>query len=295
MSTFALDRYERRTYNLAAPPSAGGGPEADFPLSINGESSTFDTLTQIIAKLRSPDGCPWDRAQTHQSIKNYLLEECYEALQALDEEEPQRLREELGDILLQVLLHSQIAAEAGEFSIDDVIGGLAEKLVRRHPHVFGDESASTAQEVEANWETGKREERGGGSVLDGVPQNMPSLAYSQSIHRRAANAGFDWKEVGGVLEKLGEEVDELRKARSKEEREVEMGDVLATLVNVGRKLDIDMESALRKANQRFYLRFSKMEELCRERGVVLRDLSEQEQEALWQEAKKRVGAEDDKS
>ncbi|MFQ5875917.1 MAG: nucleoside triphosphate pyrophosphohydrolase, partial [Dehalococcoidia bacterium] len=192
-------------------------------MSINEERPTFDALTRIIAHLRSPDGCPWDREQTHQSIKGYLLEECYEALQALDEGDPRKLKEELGDILLQVLLHSQIAAEAGEFTLDDLIAGLAGKLVRRHPHVFGEGRASTAEEVEAHWETNKKEERGGGSVLDGVPRQMPALAYSQSIHRRAANAGFDWDELDDVLGKVREEIDEFREARSQEEREVEMG------------------------------------------------------------------------
>ncbi len=261
-------------------------------MSINGERPTFDTLAKLIARLRSPGGCPWDREQTHQSIKSYLLEECYEALQALDENEPQKLREELGDILLQVLLHSQIAAEAGEFTLDDVISGLTQKLVRRHPHVFGEGKAATASEVEANWEVSKKEERGGGSVLDGVPWQMPALAYSQSIHRRAANAGFDWEDMDGVLEKLTEEVEEFQRARSKEEQEDEMGDVLATLVNVGRKLDIDMEAALRKANQRFYLRFAKMEELCHQRGLALTELPPARQEELWQEAKGLVGKDD---
>ena len=263
-------------------------------MSTNAQQSPFDTLTGVISHLRSPEGCPWDRDQTHQSIKNYLLEECYEALEALDEGEPHKLRDELGDLLLQVMLHSQIAAEADEFTIDDVVTGLTDKLVRRHPHVFGDDDASTAGEVESNWETNKKRERGGGSVLDGVPKQMPALAHSQSIHRRAANAGFDWKDMDGVLDKVREEVEELQQAGSKDEQEQEMGDILATLVNVGRKLEIDMESALRGANDRFSCRFTTMEKMCRERGLDLKRLSESEQEQLWQEAKRLTRHKDDK-
>ena len=263
-------------------------------MSTNAQQSPFDTLTGVISHLRSPDGCPWDRDQTHQSIKNYLLEECYEALEALDEGEPHKLRDELGDLLLQVMLHSQIAAEANEFTIDDVVTGLTDKLVRRHPHVFGDDDASTAGEVESNWEANKKRERGGGSVLDGVPKQMPALAHSQSIHRRAANAGFDWKDMDGVLDKVREEVEELQQAGSKDEQEQEMGDILATLVNVGRKLEIDMESALRGANDRFSCRFTTMEKMCRERGLDLKRLSESEQEELWQEAKRLTRHKDDK-
>ncbi len=263
-------------------------------MSTNAQQSPFDALTGVISHLRSPEGCPWDRDQTHQSIKNYLLEECYEALEALDEGEPGKLRDELGDLLLQVMLHSQIAAEADEFTIDDVVTGLTDKLVRRHPHVFGDDDASTAREVESNWEANKKRERGGGSVLDGVPKQMPALAHSQSIHRRAANAGFDWKDMDGVLDKVREEVEELQQAGSKDEQEQEMGDILATLVNVGRKLEIDMESALRGANDRFYCRFTTMEKMCRERGLDLKQLSESEQEGLWQEAKRLTRHKDDK-
>ena len=264
-------------------------------MSINGGHPTFDTLIRLIARLRSPGGCPWDRDQTHQSIRNYLLEECYEALEAIDAGEPKGLEDELGDILLQVLLHSQIAAEAGEFTVDDVIEGLTRKLVRRHPHVFAEGRASTPEEVEANWETHKKEERGGASTLDGISRQMPALAYSQVIHRRAANAGFDWEDMTGVLEKLREETEEFWEARSKDEQEEEMGDILACLVNLGRKLEMDMEAALRRSNQKFYKRFTRMEELCRQRSLVLRELSLSKQEKLWQEAKRMVKAEDDES
>ena len=260
-------------------------------MSVNGDRSTFDILVEIVARLRAPGGCPWDREQTHQSLGKYLLEECYEALQTLDDEDPSKLKEELGDILLQVMLHSQIAAEAGGFTIDDVVSGLSDKLIRRHPHVFGDENAATAEEVEANWEANKNKERVRKSILEGVPQAMPALAYSQSIHRRAANAGFDWADMNGVLDKLTEEVGELEEARSREEQEEEIGDILSTLVNVGRKLDLDVEEALRKSNKKFFLRYSRMEELCRKRSLDLRTMSSDEQEELWQEAKGLIAAE----
>lgn len=219
------------------------------------------------------------------------MEECYEALQALDQGEPQQLGDELGDVLLQVLLHSQIAAEAGEFTIEDVVAGLVRKLIRRHPHVFGGDHASTADEVETNWEAIKKKEMGRKSVLEGVPQQMPALAYSHSIHRRAANAGFDWADVDGVMDKLTEEVAEFQEAGSREEQEEEMGDVLTTLVNVGRKLGLDLEAALRMSNQKFYLRFSEMERLCRERGIDLIELSPSQQEELWEEVKTMIAEE----
>ena len=253
-------------------------------MSIN-QRSNFDTLTGIVAKLRAPGGCPWDRKQTHQSLSKHLVEECYEAMEAFDEDDPAKIKEELGDILLQVMLHSRIAEDRGLFSVDDVVAGLSEKLVRRHPHVFSDDSAATAEEVESRWETKKRKEKGRKSVLEGVPSAMPALAHSQSIHRRAANAGFDWDDLNGAMDKLDEEIAELKEASTPEEREEELGDVLSTLVNVGRKLDLDMEAALRKSNRKFIRRFSRMEELCRERRLELMEMGFAELEELWQETK----------
>ncbi len=254
-------------------------------MSLNYERSNFDTLSDIVAKLRAPDGCPWDRKQTHQSLGKHLVEECYEALEAFDEDDPAKIKEELGDILLQVMLHSRIAEDKGLFSVEEVVSGLSEKLVRRHPHVFGDGKAATAEEVEGNWEANKLKEKGRNSVLDGVPSAMPALARSQSIHRRAANAGFDWDNVDGAMEKLDEEIAELREASTPEELEEELGDVLSTLVNVGRKLELDMEAALRKSNRKFIRRFSRMEELCRERRLDLTKMGFAELEELWQETK----------
>ena len=252
--------------------------------SSNLESS-FATLTGIVARLRAPGGCPWDRKQTHNSLGKHLVEECYEALEAFDENDPDKIREELGDILLQVMLHSQIAEDNGLFTVDDVVASLSEKLVRRHPHVFASDAAETAEEVESRWEVAKRREKGRDSVLDGVPSATPALLHSQSIHRRAANAGFDWDDSAGALEKLDEEIDELRRAATPDEREEELGDVLSTLVNVGRKLDVDVEAALRKSNRKFIRRFSRMERLCRERDLDLANMSFPELESLWQETK----------
>jgi tetrapyrrole methylase family protein/MazG family protein len=250
---------------------------------------SFDTLEHIVARLRAPDGCPWDREQTHASIKPYLIEEAYEVLQALDDENSSKLCEELGDLLLQILLHAQIANEAGEFTMREVTQGIATKLIRRHPHVFGESNASDAEEVALEWETLKQDERkSDDSLLSAVPKGMPALSYSHSIQRRAAGVGFDWKELGGVVEKLAEEVEELQRASTLQQRIREFGDILFALVNIARWQGVDLEEALRLANERFYRRFRYMEENCRERGISLRDLSFDEQNALWDEAKEKT-------
>ncbi|MFC2050699.1 nucleoside triphosphate pyrophosphohydrolase [Chloroflexota bacterium] len=250
----------------------------------------FAKLRQIIAKLRGPDGCPWDRKQTQASLKPYLIEECYEVLQVLDEGASQELCEELGDLLLQIMLHAQIATEAGQFSIDDVIHGISSKLIHRHPHVFGGQKVQDAGEVELNWETLKQEEREEGeSLLASVPEQMPALAYSQSIQRRVAGVGFDWEKVEEIIDKLAEEVAEIKQAPDQQERAKEFGDLLFTLANVARRLDIDPEMALRSANQRFCRRFAYMEKACRNRGVSFGSLSFDEQNVLWEEAKRAIG------
>ena len=249
--------------------------------------SKFDTLVDIIARLRAPDGCPWDRKQTHRSLREHLLAECYEVLETLDEGDAERLRSELGDLLLQIVLHARIAAEAGEFELSDVIRGINEKLIYRHPHIFGSGKAKDAEEVAVNWEALKQDERDAdASMLDGVPAEMPALSYSMDVQKRVARVGFDWADVDGVIEKLVEEVDELKKAESQEQREWEFGDLFFTLVNIARRLDVDSEAALREANRRFYRRFSGMEELCRQRGLNFAGLSFDEQNALWEEAKR---------
>ena len=252
--------------------------------------SEFSTLVGIIARLRAPDGCPWDRKQTHASLREHLLEECYEALQALDENDAAKLCAELGDLLLQIVLHAQIATEAGEFKLGDVLRSINAKLIHRHPHIFGSVQVKDADEVAQNWQALKREERGADvSILASVPAQMPALSYGQSVQRRAAQVGFDWEDTDGVIEKLAEEVRELKQAGSKEEQASEFGDLLFTLVNVARRLGIDSEASLREANKRFYRRFTHMEDLCRQRGVDIGDLSFDEQNALWEEAKKAVG------
>jgi len=243
----------------------------------------------VIARLRGPDGCPWDRKQTHASLRECLLEECYEVLEALDEADSERLSVELGDLLMQVVLHAQIASEAGEFKLGDVISSINTKLIQRHPHVFGSLKVQDADEVLANWEALKKQERQkDASMLDGVPKDMPALAYSQGIQDRVARVGFDWKEDDGVIDKLAEEVGEFKRAESQEQKAQEFGDLLFTLANIARRQGIDLEAALRQANRRFYQRFACMEELCRKRGLNFAELSFDEQNALWEEVKKAI-------
>lgn len=252
----------------------------------------FSNLVDIIARLRGPEGCPWDREQTHRSLRATFLEECYEVLAALDDGDPQALREELGDLLLHVVMQAQIAAEAGEFDIGDAVSDIARKLVRRHPHVFADAAVAPADAaaVARGWEGLKQAERGaGGSVLDGVPQEMPALGYSQDIQERVARVGFDWEDDRGVIDKLAEEVAELGRAGTAEERAEEFGDLLFTLCNIARRQDVDLEAALRGANRKFRRRFAHMESACRRRRVSIGDLSFEEQNALWERAKQTEG------
>ncbi len=259
-------------------------------MSLSEDLSRFSTLVEIIARLRAPDGCPWDRKQTHHSLRENLLEECYEVLEALDAGDSGRLYDELGDLLMQIVLHAQIAAEAGEFALGDVLSSINAKLIHRHPHIFGDKKVKDAEEVSVNWEALKREERGAdNSLLDSAPAQMPALGYSQSIQRRVAQVGFDWENIDGVIDKLAEEVGEFKNASTEERQAEEFGDVLFTLVNVARRMGVDSEAALREANQRFRRRFTCMETLCRRRGVNIGDLSFDEQNDLWAEAKKEVG------
>ena len=258
-------------------------------MSLPQNLSQFATLVDIIARLRAPDGCPWDRKQTHASLRENLLEECYEVLEALDEGDAGKLRDELGDLLMQIVLHTQIATEAGEFELGDVIEGINAKLIHRHPHVFGSKKVKDAEEVAHNWEVLKKEEREEGvSMLESVPKSMPALGYAHEIQRRAAWVGFDWEDVDGVIEKLAEEVGEFKQAETEEQKAAEFGDLLFTLANIARRLGIDLEAALRQANRRFYRRFTYMEEACRKRGLNFGDLSFDEQNALWEEAKKKV-------
>jgi len=240
-----------------------------------------------MARLRAPDGCPWDRQQTHASLRAALLGECYEVLAALDGEDWDELCVELGDLLMQIVFQAQIAADAGEFEMGDVLRSISTKLVHRHPHIFGSLKLKDAREVSLNWEELKQEERGDdGSLLDSVPRQMPALAYSQELQRRVAQVGFDWEDTSGIIDKVAEEAAELEQADSPERKAQEFGDLLFILVNLAGRLGIDSESALREAGRRFHRRFSAMEEACRARGVSVGELSFAEQNALWEEAKR---------
>ena len=251
----------------------------------------FQVLVDIVERLRAPGGCPWDREQTHASLKRNLLEECYEVLEAIDSGDPRKLSEELGDLLVQVAFHAQIATETGEFDLTDVVSRINTKLVRRHPHVFGDAKVTDAREVERNWERLKAEEKGNEGVtnspVDGIPKDLPSLTYAQLMQDRVGRAGFEWEELSGVLAKVVEEVEELRAASDPKEKTHELGDLFFSLVNLSRWLNVHAEDALRQANHRFRGRYLMMEELANGRGLHFDQLSLADQEELWQEAKKR--------
>jgi tetrapyrrole methylase family protein/MazG family protein len=263
------------------------------PLPILQALGTFENVQYVIARLRAPEGCPWDRKQTHDSLKRYLIEETYEVVHALDED-PDKLAEELGDLLLQVLLHAQIAAEDKEFTIADVMTELGNKMIRRHPHVFGEAKVEGAEEVVRNWEQLKKAERATKgeevkSVLAGVPRDMPALLQAQNLQRRAADLGFEWHNYEQVLDKLVEEVGELRQTENEEERLEEMGDILMMLANTARWMKLDAEEALRLANNKFRRRFEQWEEIVCERNLDARQMTSPEIEALWQEARQRAG------
>ena len=258
--------------------------------------SSFEAFQETIARLRAPDGCPWDQMQTHQSLRANLLEEAYETLTAIDKEDTDALREELGDLLLEIVLQSQIAVEAGEFSMAEVVASIDAKIKRRHPHVWGELAVSGAQEVIRNWETLKaherREREEGGererSLLDGVPKTLPALAQADAYGRRAARVGFDWPDVAGVVEKIGEEMEELCAAADDAQRTNELGDLLFAIVNWARWLNVDPEAALRQTNARFARRFGWLEAETKRRGVDLAQLDPDELEGLWQTAKQSV-------
>ena len=253
------------------------------------ELGDFQTLVDLIARLRAPGGCPWDREQTHASLKRNLLEECYEVMEAIDQGDSPGLSEELGDLLVQIAFHTEIAKEGGEFTLEDVLTQINGKLIRRHPHVFGDATAADASEVERNWERLKEAERDQQGIrksqVDGIPQDLPALSYAQLMQDRVGRVGFEWEDVSGVLDKLVEEVAELREASTDEERVHEFGDVLFTMVNLSRWLNIQAEDALRQANLRFRQRYTRMEELAAARGQDFAQLPLDEMESLWQEAK----------
>jgi tetrapyrrole methylase family protein/MazG family protein len=258
----------------------------------------FEDLVALQARLRAPGGCPWDREQTHDTLKTYLIEETYEVLDALEQGDPKDLIEELGDLLLQILFHADIGREAGQFDIADVISGIHEKMVRRHPHVFGKVKADTPEQVLKNWVQLKAKERKLASPqaqplpssLEGIPRSLPALIEAYQLTRRAAQVGFDWETVEGIFTKLREETSELREALSQPDesrREDEVGDLLFVAVNLARFLGFDPEVALKHSNLKFKLRFQNMEAEATRSGQRLSQLSKDELEASWEAAKKR--------
>jgi tetrapyrrole methylase family protein / MazG family protein len=292
-----------------------GAPKRDARMPARA-GEPFQKLVGVMARLRAPNGCPWDREQTHTSLRTYLIEEAYEVLDAMDSGDDTKFAEELGDLLLQVLFHAQIAKEEGRFDIGDVIREICEKMIRRHPHVFGDKRAKDAAEVLRNWERIKSEEKksrttqgkqsgyGSGtapedtesakaeSLLDGVPRTLPALLEATQLTKKAARIGFDWESVDGIYKKLQEEILELREvlgARPANESRVEgeIGDILFVAVNLARFLHVDPEIALKKSSAKFSRRFREMEHAARERGSTLAEVPREEMESLWDRAKEK--------
>ena len=268
----------------------------------------FEKLVAVQAKLRAPDGCPWDREQTHESLRTYLIEEAYEVLEALASGDDSKFAEELGDLLLQIIFHSQIAREEGRFTVADVIRGIHNKMVRRHPHVFGNTTAKDSVEVLRNWEQIKAQERRSKSIedqgeigpkkdneaslLDGVLPSLPATLEGFQLTRRAGRVGFDWEDAGGVIEKISEETAELKRAMDSSSTarvEEELGDLLFAAVNLSRFLEVDPEIALKRANAKFSRRFRSMEQMARAQGREFKDLLREEMEVLWDISKKIDG------
>jgi tetrapyrrole methylase family protein/MazG family protein len=279
---------EARLDELSTKDVSEGGSLFVPPLS---EGMTFESFVEIVAHLRAPNGCPWDREQTHETLRKHLLEESYEAISAIDSGNFADMREEFGDLLLQVVLQSQIAKEEGQFNINQVIQGIHSKIVRRHPHVFGDLQLEGVDGVLANWEklkekerSEKKEEKG---LLDGVPMALPALSQAQEYQDRAGRVGFDWADIEGVLDKVREEIEEIKHAETDFELASEIGDLLFALVNVARWKHVDAESALRGTNMKFKKRFGYVEQGAKRQERDLSSLSLDEMESLWQEAKKK--------
>ncbi len=250
--------------------------------------NSFQKLIDIMSALRSETGCPWDREQTRESLKPFLIEETYEVLEALDEDNPQKIKEELGDLLFQIVFHCQMAREKGEFDMNDVIKGISEKMIARHPHVFGAATFETSEEVIKQWDERKKEEgKLGASLLEGIPKELPSLLRAQRLQARAAKVGFDWQRIDDVLEKLDEELGEFRDALKggKKEIEDELGDIFFVLVNISRFVGINPEDALRKTISKFISRFRYIEMKAADSGKTLSDMTLEEMDALWEEAK----------
>lgn len=255
-----------------------------------GEGTSFESFAEIVAHLRAPDGCPWDKEQTHATLRKHLLEESYEAISAIDSGDFADMREEFGDLLLQIVLQSQIANEERQFNVNQVVQGIHSKIVRRHPHVFGDLKLDGVDGVLANWEKLKEAERRDNGqnekgLLDGVPIALPALTQAQEYQDRAARVGFDWPEIEGVLDKVREEIEEIKKAETDFELASEIGDLLFAMVNLARWKQVDAESALRGTNSKFRKRFTFVEQSAKRKDRNLSDLSLEEMDAFWNQAK----------
>ncbi|MHB8880774.1 MAG: nucleoside triphosphate pyrophosphohydrolase [Thermodesulfovibrionales bacterium] len=250
-------------------------------------------LVRIMAALRGEKGCPWDKEQTPESLKPFIVEEAYEVLEAIDEKDPQAIKEELGDLLFQIIFQCRIASERGEFDLSDVIEKIASKMISRHPHVFGDAEVRNSAEVLVNWdEHKKREGKQRDSILEGVPKTLPALLQAQKLQARASKVGFDWERLDDVLLKLDEEIEEFKAAcheNKAEHIEDEMGDILFMLVNIGRFIGVNPEDALRKTISKFISRFRHIEMTAKEQGRDLSDMSLEEMDAIWDEAKRKKG------
>lgn len=256
------------------------------------QKDLFESLIEVIATLRGENGCPWDREQTHSSLKSTLIEETYETVEAIDSGNPDKLKEELGDLLLNIMLQAQIASENNDFDIYDVIDTLTEKLIRRHPHVFGDVNVENAEDVVKNWEAIKSQESGyedRKSVLDGIPNALPALLRGQKIQKRVARVGFDWDNISDVVAKVDEELTEVKESlptNDPEAIEMEIGDLLFAVVNLCRFIDLQAEETLRKSNRKFIKRFKRMENELEKQGKTLTEQTLAELDEIWEEVKK---------
>lgn len=258
------------------------------------DNYNFEDLLKIMEVLRSPEGCPWDREQTHESIRKDFIEETYEVIEAINKKDKELLCEELGDVLLQVAFHVQIEKEEGSFGIEEVTDGVCKKLIERHPHVFGEVKVSSTGEVLDNWDTIKRKSKGQktqGSAMEKIPKELPALMRAQKIQSKAKKAGFDWDDISGAYEALGKEIEELKEAeKSGDENKItdELGDVLFSVVNISRFLGVDSEEALTKSNNKFIERYLIVERLAREREIDMQSSSIEELDKLWDEAKEII-------
>jgi tetrapyrrole methylase family protein/MazG family protein len=261
-----------------------GDPEVEVVMGRSARGARLLELVRVMARLRGPDGCPWDREQTHETLVKYLLDETYELIEAIESGEPGHIAEELGDLLLQVVFHAQMAADAGTFDVDDVAGGIVTKLITRHPHVFGDVEVEGASEVVANWEVIKDHEKGRTSVLEGVPEALPALAYATKIQKRAAKLGFDWEDPKGPADKVREELGEIERA-SPEDLEAEIGDLIFVAVALARAHGVDPETALRRTSRKVRDRLARIEKAANDSGKTLKDLPAEELDRMWNESK----------